>query len=436
VSLVVALVVAGVALLITVQVARRISLAERDPRLYRLIVTALIVHLLATCVQIWVVDHIYHGITDYNKYISQGTVLAPRFRAFNFSLAGTNIKVLGEGAVGVAAGVVFAVVGVNKLAGFLVFSYLSFVATLCFYRAFTMTFPDADRRRYALMVFFLPSLLFWTAGISKESMMYLSLGVIAYGAARVLAHRPGGGVMLVVGTLIGVYVRPQEVMLLLAAFALAGFFRRRSGRRMRGLRRLAVMALQAALLVGAVVLTQQLGKTAPVFNLNQLAKNNTIGGSAVPYTPGPAGYPHDVYVVLFDPTVNAHGNTQRVAAAENLVIIILILSSLKRLRYVFRVAFMRPYVLLCLMYSVAFPYAFAALANLGLIDRERVLLLPFLLVLLAIPVSPKGAPKTLPWELSGRVRRSRRNTNRWHPRPVGGYRFSLNPASAPATPGT
>jgi hypothetical protein len=418
VQLVVALLVAGAALLITVPVARRISLSERDPRLYNVIIAALIAHLVATCLQIWVVDHVYHGITDYNKYINQGKVLAPRFRAFNFSLAGTDIKVLGEGAVGVAAGAVFAVAGVNKLAGFFVFSYLSFVATLCFYRAFAMTFPDANRRRYALMVFFLPSLLFWTAGISKESMMFLSLGVIAYGAARVLAHRPGGGVLLVVGVLIGVYVRPQEVLLLLAAFAIAGLFRRRGGRRLRGLRRVAVMALQGALLAGAVVLTQQLGKTAPVFNLNAISKNNTIGGSAVAYTPGPKGYLHDVYVVLFDPTINAHGNTQRVAAAENLIIIILILSSLPRLRYVLRVAFMRPYVLLALLYCVAFPYAFAALSNLGLIDRERVLMLPFLLVLLAIPVSPKGSPRTLPWEVSGRVRRSRRNTNRWHPRPV------------------
>jgi hypothetical protein len=126
-----------------------------------------------------------------------------------------------------------------------------------------------------------------------------------------------------------------------------------------------------------------------------------------------------VYTVLFDPLlINAHGNTQRVAAIENTIILVLILISLRRLRYVLRVAFMRPYILLALMFTIAFPYAFAALGNLGLIDRERVLLLPFLLALLAIPVSPKGAPPMYPWELSGRTRREQRKPkNRWR-RPV------------------
>jgi len=175
------------------------------------------------------------------------------------------------------------------------------------------------------------------------------------------------------------------------------------------------MALQAALLIAAVTLSQQLGKTAPVFNLTQLNQNNTGVGSDVIYTPGPKGYFKDVYTVVFDPLpINAHGNTQRVAALENTIILVLILISLRRLRYVLRAAFLRPYVLLALMFTIAFPYAFAALGNLGLIDRERVLFLPFLLVLLAIPVSPKGSPPTLPWELSSRTRREQRAPkNRW-----------------------
>ena len=65
------------------------------------------------------------------------------------------------------------------------------------------------------------------------------------------------------------------------------------------------------------------------------------------------------------------------------------------------------------MYSVAFPYAFAALNNLGLIDRERVLLLPFLLVPLCIPLTPRGKPPVYPWEYSqGRQKRNLRQTRR------------------------
>ena len=205
----------------------------------------------------------------------------------------------------------------------------------------------------------------------------------------------------------------------MGAFAVAGLFRRADRERtLRGLRRIAVMGLQAALLLAAVSLSQQLAKHAPVFNLTQLAKNNVGQRSSLNYHPGPAGYPKDIYTVIFDPLpFNAHGSTQKVAAFENTVIIVLILVSLRRIRKIPRAAFNRPYVLMCLLYSIAFPYAFAALNNLGLIDRERVLFLPFLLVLFCIPVSPKGSPPEFSWEHS-EGKRKRKQTRR-----AGGCRY-------------
>jgi hypothetical protein len=416
---VVALPLAVLLAFLTVPIARRVARTERDPRLYGVLMAAVIAHLLFSSVQIWVVNHIYHGVTDYTRYINQGAILARRFDRFDFSTAGIHptVQVLGQGSVSIAAGVIMAIVGVNKLALFFAFSWLAFLATLGFYKAFSVTFPEGDHKRYAWMVFFLPSLLFWTAGPSKETMMYLSMGFMAFGAASVLAHRRGGAVLLVIGTVVGVYVRPQELLLFMAAFAVAGLFRRRDqGKSLRGLRRIGIMGLQAALLLAAVSLSQQLAKHAPVFNLNQLAQNNRGQASSLHYHPGPSGYPRDIYSVIFDPLPwNAHGNTQRVAAFENTVIIILFLTSFRRLRRLPRACFVRPYVLQCVLYSLAFPYAFAALNNLGLIDRERVLLLPFLIVPLAMPVSPKGSNAAFPWEYSEeRVRQRRRSKQaRW-----------------------
>ena len=408
--------------LITVPIARRMAIRERDPRLFNLLMVAVVSHLLFSSVQLWVVDHVYHGVTDYTRYINQGARLAKRYDHFDFSTAGINppVNILGQGSVSIAAGVVMAIIGVNKLGLFYVFSWFAFLASLAFYRAFVVTFPEGDHRRYALMLFFMPSLLFWTASVNKENMMFLSLGMCAYGAASILAHQRGGAVLLVIGTIIGIYVRPQELLLFLAGFAVAGVFRRRGvGRSLRGLRRIAVMGLQAALLLAAVSLSQQLAKKAPVFNLAQLARNNVGQASSLNYHPGPSGYPRDIYVVLFDPLpFNAHGSGQRLAALENLVIIAYFVSSLRRLRRVPRAAFVRPFVLLCVMYSAAFPYAFAALNNLGLIDRERVLLLPFLLVLLAIPITPRGRPPQYPWEYSEGKRKRKARATRWGAAPA------------------
>ncbi|HTZ10139.1 MAG TPA: hypothetical protein VMB72_13775 [Acidimicrobiales bacterium] len=414
----VAIPVAVILVLVTRPIARRISSQEEDPGLYRILMAAAITHLLFCSVQLWVVDHIYHGVTDYNRYINQGAVLARRFDHFNFSLSHVQppVQVLGQGSVSIAAGVVMAIVGVNKLALFYVFSWLAFLATLAFYRAFSVTFPEANRRRYAWSLFFLPSLLFWTSGISKECMMFLSLGLCAYGAARVMAHQRGGAVMLVVGTIIGVYVRPQELLLFMAAFAVAGLFRRKGAAQKagRGFRRLAVMGLQAVLLLAAISLSQKLAKHAPVFNLAQLAQNNRGQASSINYKPGPQYYFRDVYFVLFDPLpVNAHGSTQKLAAFENTVIILLFLTSLRRFVHLVRTSLLKPYVLLCVMYAAAFPYAFAALNNLGLIDRERVLLLPFLLVPLCIPLHKRKSPQRYPWEASERQRQRSGGGGRW-----------------------
>jgi hypothetical protein len=61
--------------------------------------------------------------------------------------------------------------------------------------------------------------------------------------------------------------------------------------------------------------------------------------------------------------------------------------------------------MMCLVYSIGFIYAFAALGNLGLIYRERVMLLPFLMVLFAIPRTPRGRPATFEWEYKRKDRK-------------------------------
>jgi len=135
-----------------------------------------------------------------------------------------------------------------------------------------------------------------------------------------------------------------------------------------------------------------------------------FGSSKVPYSTNLATYPRDIYEVMLNPLpYNAHGVGQLVAALENLVILGLILTSFRNLRMLPRAIFARPYVLLCAVYFGAFVYTFAALGNLGLIQRERVVILPFLLVLLCIPRAPRGARPRYEWELrrGTRVRRRR-----------------------------
>ena len=138
---------------------------------------SLILHLACAPLQILVVNQFYNGVADYNRYVNQGASLSYNLRAGDFTTSGTGIgKIIGDGATSIFGGVIMTIVGPNKLAAFFVASFLSFVGSVFLYLAFKVTFPECNRGRYALLVFLFPSMLFWTADISKEAGMLVASG--------------------------------------------------------------------------------------------------------------------------------------------------------------------------------------------------------------------------------------------------------------------
>jgi hypothetical protein len=386
---------------------------EQNPWLLRILTWSLIIHLLAAPAQILVVQHVYQGIADYTRYDTQGSILAQNFRSFNFTLAGSNLGgIVNDGSVSIAAGIVMAIVGVNQLAAFLVFSWLSWLGAILFYRAFTTTFPATAQghKRYAYLVFFLPSTIFWTADVSKEAIMTVSLGLVAFGCAKVLVRASGGFRLITFGALVGCLIRPNELLVVLAGFAVALMIRPAGdGVRFSTIKRIGGLVFMSFLLAASIYMTLhylRLGSGGLTSLSTTTANNSVYGGSGgLTYSSSPARWPIDAYTVLFDPLpFNAHGSGEYAAAFENLVILGVVLASFRQLRILPRTAFARPYVMMCIVYSILFVYAFAALGNLGLIYRERVMLLPFFMVPLAIPRSPKGRPKIYEWEYKRRDR--------------------------------
>ena len=123
------------------------------------------------------------------------------------------------------AGVVFAIVGSDQAAAFLVFSWLAFIGLIFFYRAFTLTFSRAGGHRYGYLLFFLPALIFWTSDVSKEALMTFLLGVTAYGCAQDSPHRGGRLLVVLAASVGGVFIRPNQQMLALGGFTIAMIFR-------------------------------------------------------------------------------------------------------------------------------------------------------------------------------------------------------------------
>jgi hypothetical protein len=389
-----------------------------DPWLAKALTVCLIVHLISAPGQLWVVDHLYGGVADFVKYSREGAALATGFRHLDFSLAPGQLGgIVGDGSVSIVTGVVMAVVGANQVGAFLVFSWLAFIGIMFFYRAFTATFSREGSRRYGYLVFFLPTLIFWTSDISKEATMTFLLGVTAFACARILARRGGANWPLIIACSAGgAFIRPHETLLALGGFTIAMIFRPvgsstkfEGGRRTVSLILLGVMVF-VALFVTVHFLPGQHGS----ISLNQINQNNQgsgagFGSSGVAYSSSPLYFPRDVFTVLFDPLpFNAHSNGQYIYAFENTVLLVVVLMSLRQLLLVPRAAIARPYVIMCIAFTAAFCYAFASLGNLGLITREATVTLPFFLVPLCIPRGPRHGPPRYVWELPRRQRIARR----------------------------
>jgi hypothetical protein len=156
--------------------------------------------------------------------------------------------------------------------------------------------------------------------------------------------------------------------------------------------------LGLAVIVGAGVLI--VAQTAQFFHLDTIdggsvdqvldrtVDQSSDGGSefATPRVTSPAEYPYAALSVLFRPFPWEAGNAQALATAlEGLVLMAIFIFSLPRLLRVPRFAVRAPYVTFALAYTGLFVLAFSAIGNFGLLARQRTQLLPFVLVLIAIP---------------------------------------------------
>ncbi len=427
-----AIVVFAVLLWLGMIIARRVSARDSYRLLRNVIVASVILHLLCAPAQIFVVHHFYHGVADFNLYDKQGSILADNWRSGHFTFANSNVRgFINAGSVSDYGGIIMTLVGPNQLAAFFVAAWLAFVGTVFFYKGFALTFPGVDRRLYAWLIFLFPSILFWTADVGKESAMLFGLGLTAYGMAMVLARIRRGYLYVLIGGAIGLVIRPNELVLLVGGFAIAMVARALvGGRQLPQVRRRGPLGMLGAFIfvVAAIVIV---GITArhlihPLTNakgglssaLTKINQNNggvvsQSGTGAIPYSPNPLYYPRDIYSILFDPFwFNARSITQIIASIENTLIFAVIVYSRNRLRCLFRVCAQRPYVLMALIYCLGFFYAFAALGNLGLLTRERTLVLPLLFVVLAIPVARPGE-RLYPWQ----VRRAKHKKTRLGPGP-------------------
>ncbi|MFO7589455.1 MAG: hypothetical protein R6X23_00970, partial [Acidimicrobiia bacterium] len=349
--------------------------------------------------------HIYHRV---------GAELAVSFRSLDFAVD-TGRPVPGTGGLRYIAGLVSVPANSDEFLTFLIFTWFAFWGSVLFYRAFTTALPDADRSRYAKLIFLWPALVFWPSSIGKESWMMLTLGLAMLGAARALRRQRGGYSLLVAGMLGMSLVRPHVAFLALAAFAVAFFVGRRADAR-PGVITPGSVGKVAGLVVVLALGGLVAGRTAELLGTEDLSPSSLEsarartgvmtgqGGSQFPtFDPNsPVGYTKSLVTTLVRPfPTEAQGSEQWATTAEGLLLAALLLTSWRRLLTIPRRLRREPYVALALAYVLLFAYTFSAISNFGILARQRVQVLPFVFVLLALPavlrpsaVEPSGPVAT------------------------------------------
>jgi len=71
----------------------------------------------------------------------------------------------------------------------LIFCFLSFIGAVALYRALLPFFEEGSGRILVIPVFMIPSVLFWSSGLLKETLVMLCLGTLIFAAMKVLEAR-------------------------------------------------------------------------------------------------------------------------------------------------------------------------------------------------------------------------------------------------------
>jgi hypothetical protein len=401
-----ALVIGPLLLLVTFPLARHVAATEGDQALTKIIMWALVLKLVAAVVRYLVAFEVYGGSADAAVYIREGALYAEQIRMGDFSYDRHVGGGDGTHFIRQVTGFVFAIIGTTAIGGFLVFSWISFWGLYLFYRAFRIGVPDGSHRRYAKLLFFLPSLLYWPSSIGKEAWMLLTLGLGAYGAARVLTRRSGGYVLLALGLAGSAIVRPHMTVLLAAGLAASFVLRRSSqGSIMTLLAKVLGVGLIAVAMVFAIDAAEERfdvqgeGLAGAEQVIDRTADQTSKGGSEfeAQRPDSVLDIPLAAFTVMFRPLPHEAHNAQTLATSfEGLFLLGLFAVSWPRLRRFPSEVWRTPYVAFAGVYSLLFMLAFSSFGNFGILARQRSQLFPLMLVVLALPVVKEAVTKRGP----------------------------------------
>ncbi|MFN8105670.1 MAG: hypothetical protein U0U69_14535 [Acidimicrobiia bacterium] len=343
--------------------------------------------------------YILYAEGDAATYDLWGRDISAILRSGSFHIDTGTPSIVGTGFVRLLTGIVYTFIGPSQMAGFLVFAWLGFWGLFFFYRAYRVTFPDANPLLYGCLIFFVPSMFFWPSSIGKEAWVLFTLGLATLGCAKLFRSKLSGFWQAAAGTLGVALVRPHIAVILVVSMVVGyalGRVESSGGKRMNPV----VKAVVVVVLVGGALLTAN--NAAKYFGVEDASlesatavtaeanRRTTQGGSefAAPNPQSPAGFPLAALTVLYRPFVfEAHNLQGLITAAEASAFLVLTLVALPRILRNLGQLRRNGFLLACIAYILLYTYFFGSIGNFGILARQRIQVLPFLFAVIAMPVS-------------------------------------------------
>jgi hypothetical protein len=359
---------------------------RRHPSLRRLMSVGLLAKLAATGLYITMVVRVYSYSADMTHYYYTAQGMANSY--FQTGMLTVPSPLFGTDFPPFIAQCVFVVTGISLPVAMVIFASVSFWGAYFLYRAFCIGFPDATRfDMLATLAFLLPSCVFWTASLSKDAIVMLGAGVATYGFARV-HHRVGlqGYVLLVTGLGIIMSVRPHMSGIVALAFIFPHVFgANRTG--MSGL------ALKVVGIPALVVLTWLFVSRAATYvemrdfsegkaAVMQIARSNAAMGASTYGGSLGSRMVLAPFLLVRPFPFEVHNVQAALASLEGLFVLGLFVRRRKVLYRTLGRIRSNPFAMFLALYTIEFTIIYAAATtNFGLLNRQRVMLLPFTLML-------------------------------------------------------
>lgn len=223
----------------------------------------------------------------------------------------------------------------------LFFCFLSFVGCVALYRALQPFFEYGQGRILILPIFLVPSILFWTSGMLKETLVMCFLGLMAFSAFRVLSFQNivTNLVLMVVWVLLMYLVKPFIALSFLAGFYVMATVN------FKGLPRIITILFGIAMALGVLYLHQTflceamaslITKRNDFIHLGMAMNAGSLSDTTIreatctePFKLIPAA----IYNVFLQPAIWSPGAMNKLFGLENTLILLFALLSLRYFKW-------------------------------------------------------------------------------------------------------